>query len=59
MLCDKETSSLDTSANMGEVAEGLMTALNLQKPPVCDLSVQMVFNLKMTLYMVNKGTREK
>jgi hypothetical protein len=37
---DRATSSLSGSANTGDVAEGLTTALDLQKPPVNDLRRQ-------------------
>jgi hypothetical protein len=49
--CDTATSSLNGSANIGDVTEGLMTALNLQKPAVNDLrgqGAQVVLTLKMT-----------
>jgi hypothetical protein len=49
--CDTATNSLDGSANIGDVEEGLTTALDRQKPPVNDLrgkGAQTVLNLKMT-----------
>jgi hypothetical protein len=50
--CDTATNSLNGSANTGDVAEALMTALDLQKPLVNDLrrqGAQMVLTLKMTI----------
>jgi hypothetical protein len=38
--CDTATRSFNGSANTGDVTEGLVTALNLQKPPVKDLNGQ-------------------
>jgi hypothetical protein len=47
--CDTATNLLNGSANVGDMAEGLMTALNLQKLPVNDLHRQMVLTLKVAL----------
>jgi hypothetical protein len=38
--CDTATNLLNGSANIRDVAEGMMTVLNLQKPPVNDLHMQ-------------------
>lgn len=52
LVTDTATNSLKSSENTGDVAEGLMTALELQKPLVNDLGMldaQMFLTLKMTL----------
>jgi hypothetical protein len=49
--CDSAAISLDGLANAGDVAEGLTTVLDLQKPPVKDprwQGAQMDLTLKMT-----------
>jgi hypothetical protein len=51
-LCDTAKKSLNDFANTGDMAEGLMTAFNLQNPLTCGLGgqgVQMVLALKITL----------
>jgi hypothetical protein len=38
--CEKTTSSPNGSANTGDVADSLTTALDLQRPPVIDMREQ-------------------
>jgi hypothetical protein len=52
--CDTATNSLNGSANIEKVADGMTTALDLQKPLINDLhgqGAQMVLTLKMTLIL--------
>jgi hypothetical protein len=58
--CDTAANSMNDSANIGDVAEGLMTALNHRKPLVSGLDgqgAQMVLIVKMTLVITVVSNR--
>jgi hypothetical protein len=56
--CDKATNSLNGSANTGNVAEDLTTALGLQKHSVSDLSQQATQTVQ-TFKMTRVGVPDK